>query len=213
MQDKVSFGTSVDFLSKTWFFLTINFGIGHLGTIANHRNSFTRFAIFTILLSALIIWIHYGAFIFAMLSVNIIKLPFNSPEALLKSDFYLTTTRGGLIYDIFSHAETGSIYQQLYLSKMNQSSPIISTKEELQKVLDTDNLAIWYPYGSISSYEEYRCKVFCLYTLLATTYDFNTFLKSLDYACLEIILSYRVSGRNSPKKIISLFSFHKTNST
>ena len=68
-----------------WNIFTTTFGNGKINT-SSHSES-RRVLTVAILLTGVVIWISYRSFLTAVLSVKKYKLPFDSPETLLKSEF------------------------------------------------------------------------------------------------------------------------------
>ena len=70
----------------TWSFLMTNFGGKPNPTKVDLKSSY-RILIISFLMSSVVVWIFYRAFIIAALSINHKKYPFHDLETLAKSNY------------------------------------------------------------------------------------------------------------------------------
>ena len=155
----------IGFTGRLWSFLTINLGNGY-NSLSSHKQQ-VKIAVFMFLISGSLIWLHYGAFIYAKLSFDRHDLPFDSLETLLTSDYEVNLRRGGLFHDRFIGADPSTIKGKLYQSKINPKGENRRTSEDLKHLLDNEKQAYMFYYGSVKSHEEFKCKVSPIYLLLA----------------------------------------------
>ena len=71
----------------SWCAISSNFGNGRFNFNLTNHPYISKLVVVSVLLSGTIVWMHYRAFIFAILSVSHLQIPFDSPESLLQSDY------------------------------------------------------------------------------------------------------------------------------
>eukprot|EP00094_Tigriopus_californicus_P003818 TCALIF_03674-PA protein Name:"Similar to GRIN2D Glutamate receptor ionotropic, NMDA 2D (Homo sapiens)" AED:0.45 eAED:0.49 QI:0/0/0/0.66/1/1/3/0/636 len=122
----------------------------------------SQILIFTIFLAGNIVFMSYKASLTSELSSRIKRIPFDSLEGLVETNYKVTTNKGGgLMIDSFARAEEGTalnqIYRKFFEDQLDQLYPDIKTG--LENLVKNPYEAFFNVIESVLGYKDYQCSI------------------------------------------------------
>ena len=161
-----------------WICIGSFFGIVIEDANATNIGRSGRFALLSIFLTGNIIYFAYQAAIVSRFSIPSEKLPFNSPEELLKTKYFvLTEVPSSFLAQSFSEAKEGDTFKKIFANNMNNNS-FVGPVEAATRLLKGTEPYITF-YGARPSLLEFAKKYHksCSYRFLwfSPVWDYMAF--------------------------------------